>query len=100
MPPNKWDAYDALVDPDETGPRLFFQRAPEGKIAKNRVHLDVTVGAKALGSEQRRASSVGVQYRALRRSVTGPDRPGSQVVLVISMASPLDAAIAICHCGQ
>ena len=26
---------------DETGPRLFFQRVPEGKTIKNRVHLDV-----------------------------------------------------------
>lgn len=31
----------ALVDPVGSGPRLFFQRVPEGKQAKNRVHLDV-----------------------------------------------------------
>src|SRR6478736_5569413 len=31
----------ASVDPDERGPRLFFQKVPEGKTAKNRVHLDV-----------------------------------------------------------
>ncbi len=31
----------ASVDPDERGPRLFFQRVPEGKTAKNRLHLDV-----------------------------------------------------------
>lgn len=34
----------AVVDPDGAGPRLFFQRVPEGKTAKNRVHLDVNVG--------------------------------------------------------
>ena len=31
----------AIVDPDGNGPRIFFQRVPEGKTAKNRVHLDV-----------------------------------------------------------
>lgn len=33
----------AAADPDGTGPRLFFQKVPEGKVAKNRVHLDVAV---------------------------------------------------------
>lgn len=28
-------------DPNGTGPRLFFQRVPEGKTAKNRMHLDI-----------------------------------------------------------
>lgn len=31
----------AIEDPDADGPRVFFQRVPEGKVAKNRVHLDV-----------------------------------------------------------
>ncbi|MEJ7704189.1 MAG: VOC family protein [Geodermatophilaceae bacterium] len=35
----------ALMDPDGRRPRLFFQKVPEGKQAKNRVHLDVNVGA-------------------------------------------------------
>ena len=35
----------AIVDPAGAGPRLFFQRVPEPKTAKNRVHLDVNVGA-------------------------------------------------------
>lgn len=28
-------------DPTGQGPRLFFQKVPEGKVAKNRVHLDI-----------------------------------------------------------
>ena len=28
-------------DPDGAGPRLFFQRVPEPKTAKNRIHLDI-----------------------------------------------------------
>ena len=37
------------------GPRLYFQRVPEGKVAKNRLHLDVRVGT-GLGGEQRLAA--------------------------------------------
>jgi hypothetical protein len=44
IPEENWDDARALVDPDGGGPRLFFQRVPEGKSAKNRVHLDVNVG--------------------------------------------------------
>jgi hypothetical protein len=41
IPPERWNAYDALVDPAGHGPRVFFQRVPEPKTVKNRVHLDV-----------------------------------------------------------
>ena len=32
----------ASVDPDGVGPRLWFQKVPEGKVVKNRLHLDFT----------------------------------------------------------
>lgn len=44
MPAEALDDYAALVDPAGTGPRLLFQRVPEPKTAKNRLHLDVGVG--------------------------------------------------------
>jgi hypothetical protein len=31
----------AIEDPTGEGPRFFFQRVPEGKTAKNRMHLDI-----------------------------------------------------------
>ncbi len=31
----------AIVDPDGVGPRVLFLKVPEGKTAKNRLHLDV-----------------------------------------------------------
>ncbi|MEP7763140.1 VOC family protein [Sanguibacter sp. 25GB23B1] len=34
----------AAVDPAGRGPRLYFQKVPEGKTAKNRVHLDINAG--------------------------------------------------------
>ncbi|WP_336921703.1 VOC family protein [Aquipuribacter sp. SD81] len=43
VPAEERDGFAALVDPAGRGPRLLFQRVPEAKSAKNRVHLDVTV---------------------------------------------------------
>ncbi len=34
----------AIVDPDGDGPRMLFQRVPEDKTVKNRVHLDIRAG--------------------------------------------------------
>jgi hypothetical protein len=42
----------AVEDPDGKGPRLFFQRVPEGKVAKNRVHLDVRTAPELRGDER------------------------------------------------
>ena len=44
IPESEWDRARALVDPDGTGPRVFMQKVPEGKSAKNRVHLDINAG--------------------------------------------------------
>ncbi|MGZ4155129.1 MAG: VOC family protein [Actinomycetota bacterium] len=53
IPEERWNDADAIVDPNGRGPRVFFQRVPEGKSAKNRVHLDVRA-APGLGDEARR----------------------------------------------
>src|SRR4249919_3337408 len=42
----------AALDPNGVGPRLYFQRVPEGKVVKNRVHLDVRVGTGLVGEER------------------------------------------------
>ena len=66
IPPgfDSWDAYEASLpvesrgsswacqDPDGNGPRLYFQRVPEVKTVKNRLHLDVRVGAGLTGDER------------------------------------------------
>ena len=55
IPQDNWNDARALVDPDETGPRIFFQRVPEGKAAKNRVHLDVNAsGGPSTPIDERR----------------------------------------------
>ena len=55
VPPEHRNDASALVDPEGGGPRLFFQRVPEGKQAKNRVHLDVRA-APGLSGEARMAA--------------------------------------------
>jgi hypothetical protein len=42
----------ACADPAGVGPRLYFQQVPEGKVVKNRVHLDVRVGTGLVGAER------------------------------------------------
>ncbi|MGI5458793.1 VOC family protein [Streptomyces sp. CA-249302] len=45
-------AWSACADPTGEGPRLFFQRVPEGKVVKNRVHLCARVGTGLVGDER------------------------------------------------
>ncbi|MYX16138.1 VOC family protein [Streptomyces sp. SID8374] len=52
LPPEDRDAWFACSDPSGVGPRLYFQRVPEGKVAKNRVHLDVRAGIGLVGDER------------------------------------------------
>jgi hypothetical protein len=52
LPPEHQGTTFACVDPSGVGPRLFFQRVPEGKTVKNRVHLDVRVGTGLTGEER------------------------------------------------
>ena len=43
VPESEWNSASAVVDPEGHGPRVYFQRVPEGKAVKNRVHLDLNV---------------------------------------------------------
>ncbi|MGK5558273.1 VOC family protein [Actinomadura kijaniata] len=79
VPPERRNDASALTDPDGSGPRLFFQRVPEGKRAKNRVHLDVRAAPglegearmKALEEEAERL----VSHGAIRIGRHEPDPP-------------------------
>ena len=52
VPPGQRNARSAIEDPAGVGPRLFFQQVPEGKAAKNRVHLDVRAAPGLRGDER------------------------------------------------
>ncbi|NNN29983.1 VOC family protein [Streptomyces sp. S3(2020)] len=52
LPAERQGASFACGDPTGVGPRLYFQRVPEGKVVKNRVHLDVRAGTGLVGEER------------------------------------------------
>ena len=52
VPEDQWNSRSACHDPDGAGPRLFFQQVPEGKTAKNRVHLDLRAAPGLTGDER------------------------------------------------
>lgn len=57
----------AASDPDGRAPRLYFQRVPETKTAKNRLHLDVTVPQERLDAEVEQWTGAGaglIEFRS------------------------------------
>ncbi|MEV7725313.1 VOC family protein [Streptomyces sp. NPDC101733] len=50
-PEDQGPAYAVIPHPDG-GPRMYFQRVPEGKVVKNRLHLDIRVGTGLVGEER------------------------------------------------
>ena len=87
VPPENRNDASAVVDPDGSGPRLFFQRVPEGKQAKNRVHLDVRAAPglegdarmTALEAEAERLLSHGATR--LERHEPAPPLSGGNIVM-------------------
>ncbi|MBY8874238.1 VOC family protein [Micromonospora sp. PLK6-60] len=82
VPPERRNDASAVVDPAGHGPRLFFQRVPEGKQAKNRVHLDVRA-APGLTGDARMAA---LEAEAARLVALGATRLGRH-----EPAPPLEA---------
>jgi catechol 2,3-dioxygenase-like lactoylglutathione lyase family enzyme len=73
VPPERRNDASAVVDPKGSGPRLFFQRVPEGKQAKNRVHLDVRA-APGLEGEARMAALEAAAERLVSHGATRLER--------------------------
>jgi catechol 2,3-dioxygenase-like lactoylglutathione lyase family enzyme len=71
VPPEARNDRSAAVDPGGRGPRLFFQKVPEGKQAKNRVHLDVRAAPGLRGADR---------LAALQAKADGLVALGAQVV--------------------
>jgi hypothetical protein len=82
VPPENRNDASAVVDPEGSGPRLFFQRVPEGKQAKNRVHLDVRA-APGLAGDARMAALEAEAERLVSRGASRLHR--------YEPAPPLDA---------
>ena len=81
-----WKDGAAINDPSGGKPRVLFQAVPEPKTAKNRVHLDVRVGAENVEAESQRWIALGATF--LHRASQGPhswvtlaDPEGNEVCL-------------------
>ncbi len=87
VPEDQRNTRSAIEDPVGNGPRLFFQQVPEGKVAKNRVHLDVRA-APGLHGEARMAALetecerlVGLGARRVRRHEPEPPLSAGFIVM-------------------
>lgn len=86
VPVERRNDASAIVDPDG-GPRFFFQRVPEGKEVKNRVHLDVraapgTSGADRMAALEAEADRlVGIGATRLRRHEPVPPLEAGHLVM-------------------
>ena len=65
-----WKVGTGLTSPDPGRPRVLFQAVPEAKTVKNRVHLDVRVGADRREAEVARLLERGATE--LWRASQGP----------------------------
>lgn len=68
VPEHEWNSRSAIVA--DGAPRVFFQRVPEPKAVKNRVHLDLRV-APALTGDERMAA---LEAEAARLEALGARR--------------------------
>jgi hypothetical protein len=78
IPESEWNSASGVVDPDGAGPRLYFQRVPEGKVVKNRVHLDLNVSAKHEVGEEEGRKRVDAEVERLRGEGATVVRPGGE----------------------
>jgi len=66
VPPERWNDASALEAPGQ--PRIFFQKVPEPKGGKNRVHVDLLAGGGPtvpLGEQRERVADEVARLEAL-----------------------------------
>ncbi len=74
VPEDEWDDGAQLIDPDGVLPRIGFLKVPEGKTAKNRLHLDLQVsGGRHLPRDQREAAIRAYVAKLLAAGATAID---------------------------
>ena len=87
VPEQQHNTAFALVDPTGAGPRIFFQRVPEPKTAKNRLHVDVRAAPGLDGDERMAALEaecdrlVGLGATRLRRFEPEPPMSAGFIVM-------------------
>ncbi len=53
------DSWGVIADPERSGVGLGFQPVPEGKVVKNRVHLDLLVSGEPLEARRSALEALG-----------------------------------------
>ena len=76
VPEERWNEASAITDPDGRGPRIYFQRVPEGKVAKNRLHLDLKVSGRSDVTIEDRRRLVDAEVVRLK-ALSASDQRGS-----------------------
>ena len=62
---------DRLEDPEGRGPKIWFQQVPEGKVVKNRLHLDLDAsGGRTVPIETRRERVTAMADRLIAAGAT------------------------------
>ena len=86
IPEESWNDARAIEDPAGAGPRIFIQRVPEPKTAKNRLHLDlgITGGGKVPLDERKRLVDAEVErLTAAGATTVGPFEQRSEYWVIM-----------------
>jgi hypothetical protein len=68
------DGADRISDPDGQGPGIWFRVAPEAKVVKNRLHLDIHASGERtdpIGSRRARVDAEASRLAGLGATITG-----------------------------
>jgi hypothetical protein len=65
VPEERFDA-SAIHDPEGKGPRIYFQRVPQPKIGKTRLHVDVNAGGPRETPDGERRRNIDAEVKRLR----------------------------------
>jgi hypothetical protein len=82
---------DSIIDPAGGGPRIWFQKVPEGKTIKNRFHLDVMVGGGRevpLGTRKERVDAEARRLAELGATIIGSPTPEGLDHYGVAMKDP------------
>jgi len=84
VPEDQWGAASAAIDPAGILPRLFFQRVPEAKAGKNRVHLDINCSRNLVADNRRELVNLEVaRLVSLGATEVGPVDQGREYWVVM-----------------
>ena len=71
VPESEWNDGASISDPEGVGPKLYFQKVPEPKTVKNRLHLDLDI---AVASDPIAVRVADVEAEAARTELAGAVR--------------------------